>query len=154
MKRSLLTGHDQAVADFVAQFAPIERPVWHPGFRAIGILRGDGALIAGVVFSSNRQLFGTWEISAASVCSHACSIEMSNQIYRFAFQQLPNINRLEARTSADNRRARALLRAVGFTEEGVQADYYGPRRHAVMARLLKSEWERRNRPQTEARKAA
>lgn len=153
MKRTLLWGHDQVVADFVARLAPIERPVWHPGFRSIGILREDGALIAGVVFSSNRQDFGAWEVSGASIYSCACSIEMANSIYRFAFQQLPKINRIEARTAADNRRARAMLKGLGFTEEGVNADYYGPRRHAVMARLLKAEWERRQRA-TELRKAA
>lgn len=153
MKRTLLFGHDAAVAEFVQRLAPIERTTFAPGFRAIGILRSDGALIAGVVFSSYRQDFGAWEVSGASLYSCACSIEQANQMYRFAFQQLPNINRIEARTATDNRRARAMLKALGFTEEGVNADYYGPRRHAVMARLLKAEWERRQRV-AEMRKAA
>jgi RimJ/RimL family protein N-acetyltransferase len=153
LKRTLLFGHDQTVADFVARLAPIERPVWHAGFRAIGILRGDGALVAGVVFNSNRQDFGAWEVSGVSVVSHPCSIEMANEIYRFAFQQLSNANRIEARTSVDNKRARRMLRNLGFVEEGVQADYFGPRNHAVMARLLKAEWERKRRI-AEIRKAA
>lgn len=153
MKRTLLYGHDAVVADFVSRLAPIERPAFPPGFVGIGILRADGALIAGVIFSSNRQDFGAWVVSAASVVSCACSIEMANEIYRFAFQQLPNVNRIEARTATDNKRARAMLKALGFTEEGVNADYYGPRRHAVMARLLKAEWERKQRI-AEVRKAA
>lgn len=153
MKRTLLWGHDQTVADFVARLSPIERPAFAPGFVGIGILRSDGALIAGVVFSSNRQDFGAWEVSGASLYSCACSIEMANEMYRFAFQQLPNVNRIEARTATGNKRARAMLKALGFTEEGVNADYYGPRCHAVMARLLKAEWERRQRIR-EVRKAA
>jgi hypothetical protein len=60
----LLEGHDQAVADFVARLSPIERPVWEPGFRAFGVIRDDGALVAGVVFSSWRKEFATVELSA------------------------------------------------------------------------------------------
>lgn len=152
MRRALLFGHDAVVAKFVAEHAPIEQPAWHEGFHAIGVIRGDGALIAGVVFSSNRQDFGAWELSVVSVVSCAVSIEIANQLKSFAFRQLP-ANRIEARTAADNKRARAGLKALGFTEEGVNADYYGPRRHAVMARLLKSEWERSQRVM-EIRKAA
>lgn len=152
MKRTLLYGHDSAVADFVAKLSPIERPVWYPGYRAIGILRSDGALVAGVVFSSGRPQFGCWEVSGASVVSHPCSIEMANQIYGFAFRQLL-ANRIEATTSTENASARRMLRHLGFKEEGGKADYYGPRKHAISARLLKVEWERRQRT-LEVRKAA
>jgi RimJ/RimL family protein N-acetyltransferase len=152
MKRTLLFGHDQTVADFVSRLAPIERPAFAPGFRGVGVLRTDGALIAGVVFSSWRSNFGAWDLSVAGVCSYLFSTEVVNQLKWFAFRQL-SANRIEARTAVDNKRARALLKAFGFTEEGVSADYYGPRCHAVTARLLKSEWERSQRI-TEIRKAA
>lgn len=155
MKRSLLFGHTEAVCDFVAGLAPIERPVWPKLCHGVGILRGDGALIAGVVFATDRDpLFGAWEMSAAALSSRAFSIANVNALGAFAFRQL-SANRVWARTSTDNKRARALLKALGFIEEGVTAAHYGPRRHAVTARLLKHEWERKQAASNpEALKAA
>lgn len=141
MKRTLLAGHDETVAKFVADLCPIERPAWPRNYRALGILRGDGCLIAGVVLATDRAEFGAWELSVAAVSSFAFSTEIVKAIGDFAFRQL-SAHRVWARTSTDNRRARALLKALGFTEEGVNACHYGPRSHAVVARLLKPEWER------------
>jgi RimJ/RimL family protein N-acetyltransferase len=153
VKRSLLFGHTDVVAGFVADRAPIERPVWPPYCHGIGILRGDGALIGGVVFATGRPEFGAWEMSCAGVSSHLLSIEIVKTLGHFAFRQLL-AHRIWARTSTDNRRARAMLKALGFTEEGVNACHYGPGQHAVVARLLRPEWERKNAASTEARKAA
>lgn len=153
MKRVLLTGHDADVAAFVASHAPMERPIWGDKFRAFGVVNEAGRLIAGVVFSNWKPAFLTVEMSAACVSSYAFSIGIVNAVSDYVFRQL-SANRVEARTSADNKRARAMLKALGFTEEGVSACYFGPRRHAVVARILKSEWEHRNRPHSEARKAA
>ncbi len=153
MKRALLFGHTEAVAKFVAERAPIERPAWPVHCHGVGVLRGDGALIAGVVFATDRPEFAAWEMSAAAISSLVFSIEIVNALGAFAFRQLPQVNRVWARTSTDNKRARALLKALGFTEEGVNACHYGPGRHAVIARLLRPEWERKFGAM-EARKAA
>ena len=142
MKRSLLFGHTEVVCEFVAGLALIERPAWPKLCHGIGILRADGALIAGVVFATDREQFGAWEMSAAALSSHAFSTENVNALGAFAFRQL-SANRVWARTSTDNKRARALLKGLGFIEEGVNAHHYGPRKNAVVARLLKHEWERK-----------
>jgi RimJ/RimL family protein N-acetyltransferase len=152
MKRTLLVGQDEAVAQFIADLAPIERPAWPKHRHAFGVLRGDGRLIAGVVFATDRPEFSSWEMSAAALCSHPFSIEIVNALGAFAFRQL-SAYRIWARTSTDNKRARALLKGLGFTEEGVNACHYGARRHAVVARLLKPEWEKRVAA-VKARKAA
>lgn len=153
MRRTLLTGQEPAVLKFVADLSPIERPVWRDVAGAFGVLREDGAMIAGVVFSNHRPEFSTLELSAASVTSHAFSIGIVSALGDYAFRQL-SANRVWARTSTANRRARAMLRGLGFTEEGVQACHYGPKSHAVIARLLRSEWERRKIRTEEVRRAA
>jgi len=142
VKRTLLWGHTDAICKFVNDLAPIERAAWPQIRHGIGVLRGDGALVAGVVFATDRPEFRAWEMSAASVSSHPFSIENVNALGAFAFRQL-NIHRIWARTSTDNRRARAMLKALGFTEEGVSADHWGPKKHAITARLLRPEWERK-----------
>lgn len=153
MKRTLITGHDEVVAKFVYDRAPIERPAWRDVVGVFGVIGTSGSLIAGVVFSNWRAPpFSTVEMSAACVSSYAFSIGIVDALGDYVFRQL-SANRVEARTSTDNKRARALLKALGFTEEGVNACYYGARRHAIVSRLLKSEWERRQRTQ-EVRKAA
>lgn len=140
MKRTLLIGHDETVANFVADLCPLERPVWTPGYRAFGVLRGDGCLIAGVVFSDFRPQFSTLEMSAAGVSSCAFSSEIVIALGDYAFRQLSTY-RLWARTAETNLRARRTLRGLGFVEEGVHAHHYGHGAHAVMCRLLKPKWE-------------
>jgi hypothetical protein len=63
----LLEGHDAAVAKFVADFAPIERPKWADDIRAFGVIDDSGQLVAGVVFSDWRRDFHTVELSAVSL---------------------------------------------------------------------------------------
>lgn len=152
IKRTLLFGHTDTVAKFVADRAPLERPAWPTLCHGVGVLRGDGALIAGVVFSTDRPEFGAWELSGVSIVSHAFSIEIVKALGDFAFRQL-QAHRVWSRTAVSNKRARALLKALGFTEEGVQACHYGVGRHATIARLLRPEWERKFGP-LEVRKAA
>jgi ribosomal protein S18 acetylase RimI-like enzyme len=150
--RWVLVGHDREVAEFVAKLAPIARPDWRDFHSAVGVVDNAGRLVAGVVLSNYRPQFSSVEISAAAVSSHAFSIGIVNALGAYVFRQL-SINRVEARTATDNERAKRLLRGVGFKPEAVHADWYGPRRHAAVYRLLKADWERRNRAE-EARKAA
>ncbi len=138
----LLEGHDADVALFVARFSPVERPVWEPGFRAFGVIRDDGALVAGVVFDQWRPQFSTLELSASAVSSHAFSPQIIRQLGEYAFGKLLS-NRVWARTAANNHRATKLLRHIGFIPESVSADHYGVGQHAVTYRMLRREWIRR-----------
>ena len=80
MKRNLLFGHTEAICKFVNDLAPLERAAWPKLCHGIGILRADGALIAGVVFATDREQFGAWEMSAAALSSHAFSTENVNAL--------------------------------------------------------------------------
>lgn len=151
MKRLALWGHDADVAAFVAALSPLEKPNWPQGYTACGILKGDGSLVGGVVFSDWREQFGTLEISAAGVSSYIFGPQIVSELGSYVFGQL-GAYRVWARTGIRNERAKRLLKGLGFTQEAVLSHHYGPREHASQWRLLKPEWERRRGP--EVRQAA
>ena len=142
MKRRLLTGHDEDVARFVADLAPIERPKFEPPFWGFGVLKEDGSLVAGIVFSDWKPSFSTIEVSAAAVSSYGISTQIVTTMYGFVFGQL-DVFRIFARTSSRNAKAQKMLRHVGYTPEAVQGHYYGPNHHAACWRLLRPEYERK-----------
>ncbi len=148
----LLEGHDADVAAFVARFSPIEKPVWEPGYRAFGVIRDDGALVAGVVFSAWRPDFATVELSAVSLSRYAFRPGILVALGDYAFRKL-DCFRVWSRTSIDNKPARSFLKGVGFIEEGIEGHWYGRGRHAARLRLIRPDWERRYGAM-EARKAA
>lgn len=143
MRRHLLTGHDADVARFVAELSPLETPVWHPPFWGFGILNDSGTLIAGVVVSSWRAQFKTCEVSGVAISNYSVDTRIVEAIYGgFIFGQL-GAYRVFARTETSNRRAKRLLKHIGFIEEAVQGHHYGPGRHASCWRLIKPEWEQK-----------
>jgi len=150
----LLTGHDRAVADFLAGLSPIEQPRFRDGeFTGFGVINDAGALVAGIVFSDWRPAFRTVELSGAALDPRAFSIPIVAALGAYAFGQL-NSFRVWARTSTDNRLARNRLRKFGFKEESVSAHHYGQGKHAVTLRLIRPVWERQAWAQTHDRKAA
>lgn len=153
MTLTLLEGHDATVAKFVADHAPFERPLFTVGHdRAFGILRGDGVLIAGVLFTDWKPAFRTLEVSGVAVSSPCANTQIVRRIGDYAFGQL-NAYRLFARTGASNTRAKRILRILGFTQEAVQGHYYGAGKHASCWRLIKPEWERKWLPKREQQAA-
>jgi RimJ/RimL family protein N-acetyltransferase len=149
----LLPGQDKAVRDFVAGLSPVEQPVWGDGDRAFGIIRDDGALVAGVVFSNWRPAFATVELSGAALSRFAFRPRILASLGDYAFGKL-EVFSVWARTSLENKPARAMLKHLGFVEGGVEAHWYGKGRHAARCRLIKPDWERKWGAVEVARKAA
>ncbi len=147
----LLIGHDETVANFVGSLAPIEPPIWEPGYRAFGVIRDDGALVAGAVFHGWHEKFRRVELSGAALSRHAFGPRILHPLGEYAFGQLGAF-RVWARTSVDNEPAKAFLKHIGFTPESTEAHWYGPGKHAITLRVLPAQWNRRWG--LEARKAA
>jgi len=139
---TLLEGHDETVSQFVARLSPIEQPEFAPGYRAFGVIRDDGALVAGVVFSNWRPAFSTLELSGASISRLVARPQIVAQLGDYAFGKL-GVFRLWARTSTENKAARGFLKRLGFVEESTSAHYYGQGRHSMTLRALRPEWEKR-----------
>jgi len=138
-RRRLLWGHDQTVTDFVGNLAPVERPLWRDHYASIGILRQDGGLIGGMVFSEYKPQFSTVEVSVGGVSCYLFDSPMFREVGNFIFGHL-GVHRVFARTSESNVRAQRMLKAIGFRHEGVKGHFYGPGRHASDWRVLRDEW--------------
>ncbi len=149
----LLHGHDATVAEFVAKLSPIEQPVWVEPYWALGIIRDDGALVGGAVFSELHAPAGRVQLSGAALSAHVFGPQIVAEIGDFGFGQLKAF-RIWARTSVDNRRARKFLKHCGFIEEATQAHWYGEGRHAITSRTIKPDWIRKWRAPEVTQKAA
>ncbi len=138
----LLFGHDEAVGKFVADWDAPETPVWKPGFCGIGVLREDDALVAGFIFDDWHPEQKRIELSARAVDPRVFGPRLIRALGAYPFGKL-DCFRVWARTSVENHRCRKILKGIGFTEESTQAHWYGQGKHAVTARVTRSEWERR-----------
>ena len=138
----LLLDQPERVGRFVAERSPIEREPDFGQFSAIGILRSDGELVAGVVFSDWHPDSRRIELSGAVDDPRVIGTQMIVAIGNYVFGQL-NVHRCWAKTSTDNRRALKLLDGLGFIREGTLAGFYGPHRHALIMRVLEPEWRKK-----------
>ncbi len=138
----LLLDQPERVGRFVAERSPMDRGVVFEKFSAIGILRSDGELVAGVVFSDWHEGSRRIELSGAVDDPRVIGTRMIVAIGNYVFGQL-NAHRVWAKTSTDNRRALKLLDGLGFIREGTLAGFYGPQKHAIMLRVLEPEWRRK-----------
>ena len=142
MALALLEGYDRQVRDFVTALAPMPNCAFSDGDKGFAVVTGDGKLAAGVVFSGWQPAFSSVEVSIAAVHNRALSPGILLALGEYAYRKL-DANRVWARTSIKNTRATRLLRHIGFTAEGIHADYYGPRLHAETYRMLRREWDAR-----------
>lgn len=142
MKLHLLEGFDRQVRDYVASRSPMGICQFTEGDRGFAIVDGRKKLCAGVVFSHWVPGYSSVELSVAAAHSFCLSPQIVAALGGYAFERLL-ANRVWARTSIKNTRAIRLLRHIGFTPEGIEADYYGIGSHAGMYRMLKREWDKK-----------
>ena len=132
---------DDTAKAIVTAHAPMGHAEFTKNDRGLRIVTESGATAAAIVFSDYRPHFGTVELSFVALHSCALSTQIVADLAAYAFGQL-TCNRVCARTSSKNARARKLLRHIGFTPEGTSADFYGVGLHAETYRMLKREWEK------------
>lgn len=105
----------------------------HPPFVAIGFER-DGILKAGAIFN-DYQPGGNIELTLA--CDGPMTRGMIEAIAQYVFVQL-KCTRLSLTTHLENKRVVRMAKRAGFQQEGVRADYFGPREHAVLFGMKRS----------------
>lgn len=80
-------GQDEIVADFVAQMIPHVRERGFGRCRAIGVLDGNGALIAGLVYHNWNPSAGIIEMSGAALPQRKwLTLETLYRMYAFPFE--------------------------------------------------------------------
>lgn len=133
----ILVADDTAKA-LVSRLAPMRHADFSDNDRGLRVKDGRRTVMA-FVFSDYRPHFGTVEMSAVGLHSWALGTDIVAALADYAYRQL-RCNRVWARTSSTNDRAKGLLKQFGFVREATHADYYGVGLHAETYRMLAREW--------------
>lgn len=137
----LLFGHDAVIADWVQRNIPHMQTGFGPA-TAIGVTDEQGEPMAGVVFHDYQQPYGTIQLSAAAISPRWATRRLVGQILSYPFNEL-KVHKVWTATQHKNVRALKFNRGVGFTQEGTLKDHFGVGIHAVICRMLKSDYEAR-----------
>jgi RimJ/RimL family protein N-acetyltransferase len=136
---TLLFGHDQSVADWVAERIP---NVSGGGFKdctAIGVVGSGGKPLAGVVYHDYQPEFGTIQISMASDSPVWAQKGIIRALLHYPFIQLGAFKAWIA-VALDNKHGLKTFQHIGFRREAVLAHQFGRRRHAVILRMLQPDY--------------
>jgi hypothetical protein len=107
-------GYDQIVSRFVAALIPHCRRGFGPHAKAIGVLDGDGKLIAGIVYHNWDPDAGIIEISGAAVPRKQwLTRETIKRMYSYPFH-VCDCQMVVQRTPADDGRLLGMLAAYGY----------------------------------------
>ena len=135
----LLYGKSEEVAEWVS----LQIPEVNNGFQqatAIGVV-SEGKLIAGVVYNEWQPDYKTLQLSIAAINPMWARKEVISGLLAYPFCQL-DVYKCWMTVSSDNEKSLRMTTKVGFVKEGIMAHQYGKKRHAVIKRMFKNDYER------------
>ena len=133
-------GHDDVVANFVAQLIPECRERGFGKCRAIGIVNEEGKLLGGLVYRNWCPETGTIEISGGAVPgTNWLSRRTINVMYDYPFY-VCGCQMVIKTTMADNAIVLRIMAAVGFSLRTVER-LGGRDRDGVLGTLTQEQWE-------------
>lgn len=112
-----------------------------PEARTITMIDPDTKQILAVAVLT-RWISGGCEISGASDVSRlpGSGWEFQQAIFNYVFNVAERF-RLTAIVSVDNHKSLAMMRGVGFHEEGILYDWFGEGQDAIIFRFTKDDWK-------------
>ena len=132
-------GHDQEVAQAVAQLIPHCRRGFGPHVAAIGIVE-DGALIAGIVYHNWDPEAGIIEMSGAALPGKQwLTRETLKHMYRYPFQ-VCGCQMTVMRVPADDEKLLYVLAKFGYAFSPIPR-LFGRERDGVVCCLTREAWE-------------
>lgn len=135
----LVYGYGQEIAKWVADQIPHMSRGFGPA-DAIGVV-ANGRLIAGVVFHDFQPEFGTIQSSMVAISPLWARPHNIKAILAYPFYQL-GCFKVWTCTPIDNESALKVNRHLGFKKEAILAHQFGRKRHGVICRLLKPDYDR------------
>ena len=138
---SLVAGHTEEVAKWVAARIPHVGDVGFGPCEAIGVV-GSNGLIAGVVYHDYQPRAGSIQLSMAADNPRWAKKEIIAGLLRYPFEQL-KCYRVWTGTPIDNTMALRVNSKIGFTREAVLAHGFGYKKHTVIMRMLLPDYTRR-----------
>jgi hypothetical protein len=140
MTRQYVYGHDQVVADFVAQLIPAcHGRGFGPAAKALGVIDGHGRLIAGIVWHNWEPEFGIIELSGAALPGSGwITRETLKRMYQYPFLEL-GCQMIVQRTPIDDEPLLRILAAYDYVFVKVPR-MFGRERDGVLALLTYEAW--------------
>lgn len=138
--RVLIFGHDAEIAGWVADKIPHVRGGSFGPCAAIGVA-SEGKLLAGIVYHDYLPDFGTVQLSMAAVSPMWARRSTIGALLHYPFRQL-KVFKVWTATPHHNDAALKVNWHIGFKREAVLAHHFGRRKHGVICRLLKPDYER------------
>jgi RimJ/RimL family protein N-acetyltransferase len=133
-------GHDEVVANFVAQLIPECRERGFGKCAAIGVINEEGKLVGGLVYRNWCPEVGTIEISGAAIPGTNWLSRRTVQImYDYPFYQV-GCQMVIKTTMADNAIVLRIMAAVGFSLHYIKR-LGGRDRDGVVGTLTVEDWE-------------
>ncbi len=101
---------------------------------ALGVVDRQGKPMAGAVYHEYHPNYGTIMISLAADTARWATPRNIRAFLAYPFEEL-KVHKLRAAVAHTNERSLRLTKGVGFTQEGILVDEFGPGIHAVMFRM-------------------
>ncbi|HAC57210.1 MAG TPA: hypothetical protein DCF73_02500 [Rhodobiaceae bacterium] len=98
-------------------------------------------MLAGVVYHDYQPEYGTIQLSMASDNPMWARRRIINGLLAYPFHQV-GVNKIWTATPHDNELALRVNRHIGFKPEATLAHHFGMKRHAVICRMLRTEYDR------------
>jgi RimJ/RimL family protein N-acetyltransferase len=139
----LIFGHDQALAGWAARKIPHVGEVGFGPCVAIGIASGpdsDDKLLGVCVFHDWIPSYGTMQCSMVATTPRWATKGTIAALLFYVFRQA-GARKLWVAIPHRNERALNFCKGIGFTKEGSLRDHFGRDSHAVICRMLRSEYE-------------
>ena len=107
---------------------------------ALGVVSGE-RLIAGIVYHDYQPQHGTIQLSIAAISPMWAKKENIKELLKYPFEQL-ECYKVWTAIAADNEKALKVNAHIGFKKEAILAHQFGKKRHAVMSRMLRPDYDR------------
>lgn len=138
MPNQLIFGHDDRVAKWVAKRIPgMDVGSAFGPYTAIGVAADDGYPLAGFIYHRFRGF--DVEISGAAQSPRWAQRGVIHALLQYPFEQMGCV-RVTMLTAKKNKRARRLIRYLGFIEEGTHPAAYDGHLDACSYGLMREAW--------------
>ena len=138
---TLIFGHDDKVAAWVAKQIPHVGSVGFGPCRAIAVCRGNNP-VAGIVYHDWQEQHGTCQISMASVSPFWAQPQTIRDLLAIPFDQY-RCQRVWTCIPADNVRALRFNAGIGMVREGILRRVFGRGRHGHVYGMTVEEYRDR-----------
>ena len=98
-------------------------------------------MLAGVVYHDYQPEYGTIQLSMAAVNPMWARRENLRALLSYPFNQL-GVFKAWIATASDNAHGLKTFEHIGFKREATLAHHFGMKRHAVICRMLRTEYDR------------